>query len=198
MSDLLIETICIRNGKVQNISAHNQRCHQARAAVFGRGRKINLRSYIDNDKAIWPVTKCRITYGHQVADVTYEPYLMKDIASLRLVDIGDYTYGHKYQDRSQLAAFYSQRQTSDDILMVKDGLITDSYYANVALRKHSKWYTPKKPLLEGTMRAKLLAKGKIEVRDIYAKKLHTYERVRLFNAMIPFGKIEFETSSISE
>jgi len=110
MSDLLIETICIRNGKVQNIAAHNQRCHRARSAVFGRGRRINLRSHIEVDKAIWPVTKCRITYGHQVTDITYEPYLMKD-------------------DRSELADFYSQRKDADDILMVRDGLITDSYYA---------------------------------------------------------------------
>lgn len=82
--------------------------------------------------------------------------------------------------------------------MVRDGLITDSYYANVALSNNGTWYTPEYPLLRGTMRTKLLSKGKLTVKNIATTELHTYDKVRLFNAMIPFGKIEFGRDMILE
>ena len=50
--------------------------------------------------------------------------------------------------------------------------------------------------LEGTMRASLLGKGRIVPAVIRPQDLSRYSLVRLFNAMIGFGEIEFPVENI--
>lgn len=192
----LIETICIKNGKVQRIQYHNDRCSIARKSLFDIDTKINLRKYVDTSLAPSSLTKCRITYNREVIKVDYEPYTLKPINSLKLIDIGDYSYAHKYQDRSTLSSFYNQRGESDDILMIKNGLVTDTYYANVALLRDSVWYTPENPLLKGTMRSYLIKKGNIVPASIRADHLKEYQSIRLLNAMMKFGSVAFSVNKI--
>lgn len=52
------------------------------------------------------------------------------------------------------------------------------------------------PLLAGTKRASLLDKGEIVADDIRPDDLPVYSRIRLFNAMIEFGEIEFPVDRI--
>ena len=70
------------------------------------------------------------------------------------------------------------------MLIIRNGLITDTSYANVALFDGANWYTPKVPLLPGTQRAYLLDKGVIIPREIKAVELSQYVLVKLFNAML--------------
>jgi len=42
--------------------------------------------------------------------------------------------------------------------------------------------------LAGTARARLLAEGKIRERRILAKDLDDYQKIRIFNAMIPWER----------
>jgi 4-amino-4-deoxychorismate lyase len=67
--------------------------------------------------------------------------------------------------------------------------VTDTSIANVAFYKDGLWFTPKKPLLEGTTRARLLNAGKIIEKDIGVKELKNYSKVALMNAMIDFDII---------
>ena len=48
------------------------------------------------------------------------------------------------------------------------------------------WYTPQHPLLEGTQRAKLLALGKIKLRNIHILDLSGFKKLVLINAMLEF------------
>ena len=50
-------------------------------------------------------------------------------------------YNYKWEDRSQLDALYAKRENVDDILIVKNGLITDTLYANIAFEKSGQWFT---------------------------------------------------------
>ena len=75
----------------------------------------------------------------------------------------------------------------DDILIIKNNYVTDTYYGNVALFQDGNWYTPKHPLLNGTRRQNLLDKGRIFEKDIHVKTLENYSRIAIFNAMIPMG-----------
>ena len=68
-------------------------------------------------------------------------------------------------------------------------LVTDTSIANIALYNDGLWFTPKKPLLEGTTRARLLNAGKIIEKDIAVEDLNNYSRVALMNAMIDFDII---------
>ena len=54
----------------------------------------------------------------------------------------------------------------DDILIIRNGLITDMSYANVAFFDGTQWLTPRIPLLAGTCRERLLETGPIREADI--------------------------------
>ena len=75
---------------------------------------------------------------------------MRQVNTLRLVvdDAVDYTY--KSTDREGLNRLYARRDGADDVLIVKDGRLTDTSIGNVAFfRDGEKWYTPLLPLAQG-------------------------------------------------
>lgn len=189
----LIETIRIHHGRVRRIMYHNARCNESRKVLFDAKDEIDLRKYIDTSKALSAEVKCRITYGLHVQKVEYIDYKIRPIRTLQTIDIDDFDYAFKYQDRRQILKYYDQRGQKDEILMIRNGLITDTSYCNVALLKAGRWYTPKNPLLEGTTRARLLANGRIIPDDIYQTDLDQYEKICLFNAMIPFLTMTIDT-----
>jgi 4-amino-4-deoxychorismate lyase len=50
----------------------------------------------------------------------------------------------------------SNAEGCDDIIIVRNGFVTDASYANLIFRKGDEWFTPATFLLAGTMRAFLL------------------------------------------
>lgn len=114
---------------------------------------------------------------------------MRQVQSLRLVRADTADYRYKSADRSELEALYSLRGNQDDVLIVRNRLLTDTSIANVALEKGGAWYTPATPLLKGTKRAWLLEQGTLKERDIPADDVYSYSRIALFNAMIDFGAL---------
>lgn len=117
---------------------------------------------------------------------------------MKLVDGSGLDYKFKYADREALKILYSQKGSADDILVVKSGLITDSYYCNVALLKNGQWHTPYLPLLHGTKRAQLLDDKLIIEEMITEHDLQKYSHIRLFNALIEFGEVELDISNLIE
>jgi len=95
-----------------------------------------------------------------------------------------------------LKKLYELRRGADDILIIKTGMVTDTYYGNVAFEKDGIWHTPQLPLLHGTQRQYLLDEGKIKERLITEDDLPNYGHVRVFNAMIEFGEVELGMSEV--
>lgn len=188
-SPLLIETIRIQNGRVRHIKYHNLRCNSSRSEIFNAKNKLDLRKYIDPTFLDAPEIKCRITYDEAIQKVEYEPYTMRIIKTLKPLEVGKFEYSHKYVDRAMLKNFFQQKGNHDDVLMTKNGYITDTYYANVAALKKGTWYTPQNPLLYGSTRARLLDQNKIIPADIHIDTLSEYSRISIFNAMIPFKRL---------
>ena len=144
------------------------------------------------------LVKCRIIYSKQIEKIEFIPYQLPIIRSLKIIVDDQIEYNHKYLDRNQLDHLYRQRGDCDDILIVKNGLITDTLFANTVFYDGEDWLTPAKPLLKGTQRARLLEKGIIETADIRAEALKSFEKVRLINAMIRFeDEFEMEVGSLS-
>jgi len=198
MSASLVETICIDSGKPRHLDYHNRRMNTTRAQLYERHDPIFLENYIDSAQVPSQLTKCRVMYNEEIIEVQYLPYTIHFIHSLRAIHVRETCrYDHKWTDREHLRAYYNQREDSDDILMIRSGLLTDTYYANVALSKDDLWYTPALPLLEGTARARLLDEKRLIPQDIALTDLDNYRAIRLFNAMIPFGEIELPIASIS-
>ena len=74
----------------------------------------------------------------------------------------------------------------DEVIIEKEGYLTDITIANIAFYDGEQWFTPENPLLKGTMRAKLIDEGFLHKREIRKKDLDNYTQVALINAMIGF------------
>lgn len=183
-----IETLQIKKGVVCNIDYHNERMNATRATVLKNSKPLNLRDYLcyEGDEEY---IKCRIVYSNTIEEITYTPYQIRPVHTLRILHQNAIEYSYKSTNRENINALFAQKGTCDDILIVKNGKITDTSIANVALFDKAGWYTPKHPLLKGTKRAELLDKGIVHEKDIQIAHLFNYSHIALFNAMIDFGKI---------
>ena len=190
----LLETIRIEHRKIQYLDAHLRRIEASTIAVYGSSRKIGFNKITKTIEKLRSNSrhKLRIVYNDQFYKYTIEPYCIKPVGSLQCVRTSGIDYDNKYENRKSLQALYAQKGLADDILIIDKGLITDSYYCNVAfLGKDSVWYTPLHPLLNGTTRQRLLEEGVIVTQSIAYEQLGNFLAVRLFNAMVDFGEIEF-------
>ena len=185
-----IESIRIENGVIYNLPYHNERLNRTRNVFWKDCAPINLIDYIrmPHEKGI---VKCRIVYEKEIKEIVYAPYSMREIDTLRIVYSDGINYTYKSTDREELNRLYVGRGDADDVLIVRNELITDTSIANVAFYDGCEWYTPQTPLLKGTQRAFLLDRQIIKEKEITLKQLFTYSRITLFNAMIEFGQIEF-------
>ena len=179
-----------------NIYWHNQRFNSARSQLFGIDDVVNLRNYIQIPKAFNNgVVKCRISYNYVIHDVEFEKYQLRPILSLKAIH-SDIIYDFKYKEREAINQLYALKDSCDDILIIKDGQVTDTSYGNVAFLAHGKWYVPDRPLLQGTRRMNLISKSKVTPISIRTNDLHRYSHISVFNALIPLGKITIPVSSI--
>jgi 4-amino-4-deoxychorismate lyase len=130
-----------------------------------------------------------VWYRKQIEAIELVPYSIRPVRALQMVHINDtFLYDHKYADREKLQALFAARTFGDDILLVRNGLLTDTSYANVALFDGSNWYTPLQPLLAGTARARLLHEEYLKEADIHLDDLSAFQQIRLINAMMDWEK----------
>ena len=182
-----IETIRIFNGRRYNLSRHSARMNRTRLAIFGCRDVLNLHHVlIVPENARQGLVKCRIIYGKEILRIEFDPYIVRPVNSLKVMDAGDLDYPYKSTDRHAIDALYAQREMCDDILMTRDGFVTDTSYANIALRRGNRWYTPATPLLAGTMRAQLIDQGRLLPAVIRTEDLPAYSECLLINAMLGF------------
>jgi 4-amino-4-deoxychorismate lyase len=198
-SPLCIETIRLADGQLSNLLYHNERLNRTRLACFGATKKWDLSQLIDiPQEATQGLYKCRVTYGRELEKIEFEAYQPRVIKSLLLVVDDAIEYGFKFQNRVALQHNFEKRGKADDVLMVKEGLITDTSYANVVFWDGSQWVTPDRPLLKGTKRAQLLRDGVIVEQKIRVEDLVAFIHVRLINAMLDFESTPMiEVSQIS-
>lgn len=191
-----IETICINDGVIENLSVHNERMNNTIRVHYGSSvMPVSLEDFITAEGCKGR-TRCRVEYTSAVEKVEYFPYSIREVKSLQLVNDDTAEYSFKYADRSVLDRNFALRGNADDVVIVRSGMLTDTSIANIALYKEGKWFTPKYPLLKGTRRAGLLAEGIIEEDIVMADSLHKYEKIRLFNAMISFGEVEMDIKNV--
>jgi 4-amino-4-deoxychorismate lyase len=181
---LLFETIKCLNGVLHNIDAHTARMNRSRSVVFGCTDTIDLRETIQvpakNDGIVY---KCRVEYSRTIDRIQFLPYTIKIVNTIALVESDSAEYDHKWVDRSIFDKLLENTGT-DDILIIKNGLITDASIANVVFFNGTNWVTPSTPLLRGTKREQLLRDKKIFEAEIRKGDLHLFTQAKLINAMI--------------
>jgi len=187
----LFESIAVHDGVIQHEQWHQKRFIKSYQGVYNCSPNHSLLEGVEVPE-VYRVghVKLRISYNQDESFVEFQNYEPKQIQSLRLVDGDELNYQFKFQDRTTLNKLFEQRKTCDDILIVKNKLITDSSYANIVFYDGEHWLTPKLPLLDGTARARLLSEGLIKEAEITVSDLASYGAFKLINAMRDFEKVK--------
>jgi 4-amino-4-deoxychorismate lyase len=185
----LVESIKVEDRQLIHIEWHNLRFNEARREAFGVEQHVNLEDLIVIPKDLSSgVYKCRVLYKQQIEAIEFQPYTPGEIETLRLVDGGNIDYHLKLENRKALNELLSQKGEADDILIVKDGCITDTSYANIAFFDGSQWFTPDTYLLNGTQRQRLLAEGFLTEARVTPADLVKYTIAKPINAMLDLEK----------
>ncbi len=180
---MFLETVCIDHGKVQHLRAHTERMQQTATHFRFRVPALpNIEALLSPELKVVKV-KCSIIYDSSVERISFEIYQPKQIKTLKLVEASP-DYAFKYADRSALNNLLRQKGDCDEILICRDGFITDTSYSNVVLEKGGSFFTPRSYLLNGTKRQQLLHSGSIREREISTASLGEYDRIYLINAML--------------
>jgi 4-amino-4-deoxychorismate lyase len=182
---LCFETICVQNRRLMNLAYHEVRLNKTRTELFGFKDSWDLLKLIKIPDFVTNAPhKCRLTYGEGIDNIKWEPYNFRTITKIQRVHDDTIDYSYKYNDRTALNDLYEQRKDAEEILIIKNGMVTDTLYCNVAFLKDGKWFTPDSPLLPGTQRAFLLDSNVIQEAVIFEKDIQKYSYMKLFNAMV--------------
>ena len=191
------ESIKLQDGEFNHLNLHQERVKKAMADFYPKLKVIDLAEFLQQTSfPVEGIYKCRLVYDSEIRQVEFVKYVKREIRSLRLVEINIKSLPYKLEDRSEIAAAMVQRGDCDDVLLVKDKLITDTSFSNIAFFDGKKWFTPRIPLIFGVNRSHLLKQGALIEKDITPNDLLNFQRVALFNAMNEFGNIELDISSI--
>jgi len=194
---LLVESIKILNGRIYNLRLHEERANLTRKQLYGLSRALDLRSnIIIPEEYKKGLVKCRIIYREAVHQVSFQPYQKRIISCVKIIENNDIDYSYKWQKRDNMDALFNMKGKADEIIIVKNGLLTDAYYYNIVCLSGKALFTPSRPLLHGVMREKLLNNKRIIPWDITVPNLKEFDRIYLVNALTPLGDIHFSPDQI--
>lgn len=196
VTDVLLETIQIKNGAFQQIEYHNNRFNSSRADLLGSRAILKLENIVKiPSECSEGIFRCRVIYSEEIQEITFAPYVYKEIKTLKLVDIGNWDYAYKYADRSFLTKLLAENQEVDDVIMTKNGFITDCTIANLAFFDGKNWFTPSTPLLKGTKRQQLIDKQAITEKKISIEDIKIYQEFCLINTFRELSSTGFQPVS---
>ncbi|MCG3657402.1 aminotransferase class IV family protein [Aliarcobacter butzleri] len=174
--------------KCEDFEVFNLDYHQKRVANT-IGLNINLQEYINPISE--ELLRCKLIYDENgVVDVLYFPYKKREIKSFKIIFDNEIEYSKKYLNRAKLDELYEKRDDCDEVIIIKNGIVTDTTIANIAIFYENSWITSKNCLLGGTTRARLLEEKKLLEKDITLDMLKNASKVALMNAMIGFDEIK--------
>lgn len=186
----LIETIKIENRKPQLLQLHAERMNSARKKIFNSSDLLNLDNIFDiGENFAGGMLKCRLIYSEKIEKIEYEIYKKRKINSLKIIFCDNIDYSDKWSDRSCLETLFKMRGECDEILIIKNGLVSDTSFSNVVFYDGDKFYTPSSPLLAGVKRKYLLEKNIISEIKILAEDIKKFKEIHLINAMLDLGEI---------
>jgi 4-amino-4-deoxychorismate lyase len=189
---LLVETIKVENGIPQNLSFHSERMIRSLYGIYGMKTQYDLEKLIlVPESASSGIFKCRVLYDDKNATPEFLPYIKRSVRSLKLITDDYVCYPYKYIARDKINSLLEMRGACDDILIIKNGMVTDSSYANIIFMDiNGNWVTPSTYLLSGTRRASLLHQGLITETKISSGEIHKYSEAKLINAMLGIDDTE--------
>ncbi|CAN5394408.1 aminotransferase class IV family protein [soil metagenome] len=193
----LIETIRLVNGEFNNLEYHVQRMRRAWRELYSIDEPWDVREVLTNsNQPTSGLHKCRLVYDTKVTEISFEPYHVRGVNSLRMITDDSIQYSHKFRERRELESNFKKRGQGDDVLIIKNGHVTDTTYANIIFKRGGEWFTPSSCLLQGTMRQWLIDKSKVHVEEIAVAQIARFEKFKLINSMLLDEGPEVSVSNI--
>ena len=173
------ETIKCNDYEIFNLDYH---CKRIANTI---GLNINLQDYIypPSNKLL----KCKVIYDDcEILDVEYSEYKKREIKTFKLIYDDEISYDKKALHRNEIDALSLKKQSCDEIIIVKNGIVSDTSIANIAVFYQNKWLTSKQCLLKGTTRDRYINESTLVLEDITVEILKGSTKLALLNAMIDF------------
>ncbi|WP_298694344.1 aminotransferase class IV [uncultured Sulfuricurvum sp.] len=184
---MFLETIRCEDGKALYLSYHQARMEHA-LEILEAGNIYSLQSLISPPEK--GTFRCRFLYDRDLFQIEYHPYTPKAIRSLKAVHSNDLSYPLKSTERQELDALFARRGQCDDVLIIRNGFLSDTTIANIALKIKGIWLTPNTPLLPGTTRERLIRENALISAPLRLEDIPQAESIAVMNAMIGFVEIE--------
>lgn len=174
--------------KCEDFESFNLDYHAKRVAKT-IGLNINLQEYI------YPISnellRCKVIYDKSgVINVEYIPYEKKSIKSFKLIFDDEIEYSKKYLNRENIDELYKKRDGCDEIIIIKNKIVTDTSIANISIFYDNQWIISQNSLLEGTTKKRMIDEKKLFIKDITLDMLKGTSKIALLNAMIGFDILD--------
>ena len=189
-----IETLLVKNGEIQNLEYHLDRIKKTYKYFKWKINKLGMENgewRINDELKIkngeWRI---RITYNqYGIQKIETFPIKERSFKKFKVVEI-NFDYKFKYKNRNQFSILNSKFSIYDELILVKNNLITDTTISNLAFFTGKEWITPKYPLLKGTKREELIQKGVLKEENIHISDLKYFKKMAMINAILGFLEIK--------
>jgi 4-amino-4-deoxychorismate lyase len=179
---LCFETIKIENGYAKHLIYHQKRFDKTRRELYGCVDRIHLSDYIKvSDNKTY---RLKIIYAQKIEEIQMQEYQdNREFENFSFVDL-DFEYSYKFFDRKNIDNY------AHDVIFLKEGYLSDTKIANIAIMLNDTWLTPKYPMLEGTTRARLIQSGFLKEENLDTNSLKIAQKFAIMNSLIGFKVLE--------
>ncbi|MBP1616176.1 MAG: hypothetical protein H6Q14_3 [Bacteroidetes bacterium] len=191
-----VETIRVENGVPRLFAEHFARLQNTALHYFGTSLEISAQQLLPPPGIKENVLKCRVLYSGKIENIEFQPYQKRNIRNLKLVHDNCIDYTYKSTDREQLNRLLAQKGDADEIIIVKNGFVTDSSFSNLLFENEEGLFTPSSFLLNGVQRQSLLKSGLIRELCIREEDISNFSKIHLINAMLLPGDIVLGTNLV--
>lgn len=194
---LFSEVLKLKDGELFNLDGHQERVNRTLSRFYGTEIDLSvLRDRIPGEMKTG-LFKCRVLYSGRIESIVFTSYLFHHPAEVGVVTDNEIDYSYKYADRSRLNELL-RKSGCDDLIIIKNGLVTDASSSSLVFESSGRMYTPKDFLLPGTKRKLLLDRKEIEEVRIPVKEIRAFDAVYLVNAMVDLeDRIKVDTASLT-
>lgn len=200
----LFETIKIQDCKIQNSDLHLERVFNSRNTIWkvqytSDFEKIfsEIESMLNIKYSTEKIYKLKVIYNQ--SDLKYEinDYSKPIINRIKLIDDDFIDYQYKFTDRNSLeslkiTAFGEMSERShSEIIIIKNGMATDSSFSNLVFSKDDELITPANFLLRGTKMEKYRREKIILEKPVRATEIMNFDSIHFINAMNDLGDLQY-------
>jgi len=190
-----IETLRAEKGSYSLLEFHQARLNRTLKETTGLNCFPELKEALPPapEHGIW---KCRVVYHEKILSVSITPYARRNITRLILKEASHLCYPFKSSNRQELEILRKGLTDFEEVLITRQGKLTDSVFSNLAFHDGKNWHTPDTPLLCGVRREFLISQGILKPRPIKIQDLQQFQKVCLINAMLDLEELCLPVSAI--